>query len=107
MKFVKTASRECEDLNSILEDSSSGIKASSVKAGIKKVSYSNKAGKKLTALGVAIVVIPEPTGISDVIGGIMAISGKYIQRKSPIGIKETFEGFNRVNSELRKAKMPY
>ena len=108
MKFVKDASKECENLNSILEDSSSSIKTSSVNAKVKGVSYSSKAGNKLSALGTALIIIlPEPTGISDVIGGIMVISGQYIQRKSSANIKETFESFNRINAELRKARMSY
>ncbi|MGQ9781981.1 MAG: hypothetical protein ACUVQ8_07015 [Nitrososphaeria archaeon] len=102
--FIKKVSTEYEELHAILRKSGSTIDAASVEPKIRSLTQPKNAGKKITALGIALIAFPDPT-ISDLIGSAMVVSGQYIQRKSSIGLKDTYKEFDKINSELRKAHL--
>jgi len=98
---IKEVSTEYEKLHTILRKSGSTIDAASISPKIRNVTQPKNIGKKVTALGVALIAFPDPT-ISDLIGSAMVVSGQYMQRRSPIGLKDTYKEFDKISKELRK-----
>lgn len=71
---------------------SSRIDFNSVKKAISMVNKRRRPGIKLIAMGMGLIILPEPTGLSDIIGLPLLILGKTIERfYSYIGIKDVIE----------------
>jgi len=104
IEFIKKVSTEYEELHTILRKSGSTIDATSISPKIRNVTQPKNIGKKVTALGVALIAFPDPT-ISDLIGYAMVVSGQYMQKKSPIGLRDTYKEFDKISKELRKAHL--
>jgi hypothetical protein len=71
---------------------------------VHNITHSTNVGKKISAFGVALVVsppIPDPT---DAIGCALVISGRYMQRKASLVLKDTRNEFNKISGELKKAR---
>lgn len=101
-EFIKEVSTEYEELHTILRKSGSTIDAAPISSKIRNITQPKNIGKKVTALGVALIAFPDPT-ISDLIGYAMVVSGQYMQKKSPIGLRDTYKEFDKISKELRKA----
>ncbi len=100
---IKKVSTEYDEHYSFLKKTGSCIDSNSLKPRVYNITHSTNVGKKISNFGIALVALPDPT-ISDAVGWALFISGKYMQRKAPISLKDTFKEFNKVNGELKKAR---
>ncbi|MEM3403215.1 MAG: hypothetical protein QXJ17_01490 [Nitrososphaeria archaeon] len=101
---VKTVTKEYSELHQVLKTSSTSLKSTTVKSNINNVRRSKNFGNNLSKLGVALILFPDPT-ISDLLGSIMVLSGQYLQRRSPIGIKEAQKEFRKISEEIGNVHM--
>jgi len=101
---IKKVSTEYDEHYSFLKETGSSIDSNSLKPRVHNITYSTNVGKKISTFGIALVALPDPIPISDAVGCALVVSGKYMQRKAPIVLKDTFKEFNKVNGELKKAR---
>ncbi len=99
--FIKKASAEYAEYHSFIKKSSNNINLSSIRPKVHNVIQAKNAGKKMVALGFALLAFPAPI-VSDIPGCALVVSGKYIQRKSVINIKDTYNELSKINNELKK-----
>ena len=104
VELVKKVSTEYDELYMFLRKSGSNIDSNSVKPRIRDVTQTKNIGKKISTFGVALIAFPDPT-ISDLVGSALVVSGQYIQRKSPIALKDTYKEFNKMNGDLKKLRL--
>ncbi|MGB9660246.1 MAG: hypothetical protein ACPLY9_07035 [Nitrososphaerales archaeon] len=87
---------------------SSRIDSNAVRKAINMVTKRRRPGKKLIALGMGLIILPEPTVLSDAIGLSLVAFGKIMERMySYIGIKDVreealdaLESVSSLNSEM-------
>ncbi|MGD0330982.1 MAG: hypothetical protein ABSB40_11195 [Nitrososphaeria archaeon] len=101
---IKKVSTECDEHYSFLKETGSSIDSNSLKPRVRNITHSTNVGKKISNFGIALVALPDPIMISDAVGGVLFISGRYMQKKAPIVLKDVFKEFNKVNGELKKAR---
>ncbi len=59
----------------------SGIDDKPVASSLRSLQKVPAPGKKLQKIGILLILIPEPTGITVAIGGPMVIAGRYLDKK--------------------------
>jgi hypothetical protein len=100
---IKKISAEYDELYSFLGKSGSSLDTNSLRPKVQNVTQPKNIGNKISTFGIALIAFPDPT-ISDLVGWALVISGQYMQRKAPIGLKDTYKEFNKINGELKKAR---
>ena len=100
---IKKVSTEYDETYSFLKKTGSCIDSNSLKPRVYNITKPTNIGKKISTLGVALIAFPDPT-ISDAIGWALVVSGQYMQRKAPIGLKDAYKEFNKINGELKKSR---
>jgi hypothetical protein len=71
---------------------SSRIDSDAVRKTVQMVTKRRRPETKLTALGMGLIILPEPTELSDITGSALIILGKIIKKYySYIGIKDVRE----------------
>ncbi len=71
---------------------SARINSDTVKKEVQIVTKRKRPGIKLIALGMGLIILPEPTGLSDIAGLPLLILGRIIEKSySYIGIKDLRE----------------
>jgi len=100
---IKKVSNEYDELYSFLKKTGSCIDSNSLRPMMHNITYSTNIGKKISTFGVALIAFPDPT-ISDAVGWALVVAGQYMQRKAPIGLKDAYKEFNKINGELKKVR---
>jgi hypothetical protein len=100
---IKKVSTEYDEHYSFLKETVSSLDSNSLKPRVHNITYSTTVGKKISTVGLIIVAFPDPT-ISDAVGWALVVSGRYMQRKAPLVLKDAYNEFNKVSSELKKAR---
>jgi len=71
---------------------SARIDSNAVKKEVQMVTKRRRPGMKLIALSMGLIILPEPTGLSDIAGLPLLILGRIIEKSySYIGIKDVRE----------------
>ncbi len=86
-KELKTITNELKEHSAFIN--SARINSDRVKKEVQIVTKRKRPGMKLIALGMSLIILPEPTGLSDIAGLPLLILGKIIEKSySYIGIKD-------------------
>jgi hypothetical protein len=98
---IKKVSREYDEHCSFLKKTASSLDSNSLKPRVHDITCSSDVGKKISKIGVALIALPDP-GIADAVGVALVLSGKYMERKAPMMLKDTYKEFNKISGEIRK-----
>ncbi|OGD45839.1 hypothetical protein A3K70_04685 [Candidatus Bathyarchaeota archaeon RBG_16_48_13] len=105
-KIVKSLNERAENLEQFgrAQADLSKINTSIGKLGVTPESSSQKS--KLVSLGTALIIFPEPFGVSDVTGAAMIAAGLLAMKlkKKPLTIHEVKRDFTESIKELQKLR---